>query len=722
MDRKRRDTDSQDQTDSKQIEDESSLKNVTKRSNEEEMSFINFDDSPETTELLEGSENNEDIQRRTRQLRPSIISGPWRVSNGANYRAIDFTSGRNFPFPAQQQSGQYYKGGDGRFYQTQSHHKDGNDFSPVISTYSNKNNFNFDSFKSQFSGFDDSTPKSNQEATSKYKQSSKIPAQNLAFLPVLYTFNPFESKNRNPASTTEAPSDDDGPENYSYFHLGDKPTPASSSAQGKSNGKTFAFPITNLPSTTRNPFASIHSVGGFFNNQSPSGSGKFGFAPIKPDHKPNTPAPIYEHEGTASSANARYNPTTPRYISSTPFPDSAFVNNLKFNQPSNIFSFNIGDQKNNFQSVEKVVEITTKSPVQQYQIPVQVTSTPKYNSFPSPTPSGILDFDRFIASIRSAQKAQANSQLVGGISNTGSSFKNVTNFPPKNNHPYEFYNPTKTTSTTQAPKTSDEYYYDEEDEDVDTKTVVRIPVQKPATYNSYNPKKPAVLESNNANSEYEYYYDDDDDEAYKPPAIKPKYTPLTETMAPRPYNMTTPRPYVSGFAYSTHAPLATSSVPPPIIQFPEEDVFRPIRPNNNVETAPAVVYINKSTQKPFGNKYRPTENSIFGKSGEVTQKTTKINKITTSTTTTTARPLTTRKYKPVKIYKPSTKLVTTTTSTVAPSTSTKKTPRVTTRRKVYTIKPNQSRGQSRFKTKSSTKRPNDSTNDRLELDENLPNR
>lgn len=725
LDRKRRDT-----TDL-EFEDDT-LRNVTlsKRSNTDEVSFGGFDDSSasesETSELLEESENNDDVQRRTRQLRPSIISGPWRVSSGATLRAIDYPSGRQFPFSqsltAAQQSGQYYKG-DGRFFPSQSSStKNSNEFQPIHNSYNTKNNYNSDYKPSNYATYEEQSGEKQREVTPKYKQSSKIPSQSLAFLPILYTFNPFDNnKNRPVTSTTLRPTDD--PDNYVYFNLGGKPGESSS----REKSKTIAFPVKSQPSTTRSPFISYNSVGGFFNNQSPPGPaspGKFAIYPVKTTIKSNTPAPIYENERTPSSISVRYNPSTPKYISSTPFPDNGFINNLKFTQkspPSSVYSFNSPGHNSQENGFPKVVEITTKSPVVQYSIPVQ-SSTPKYSTYVTATPSGILDFDRFIASIK--QSSNKSPAFNWGFGNSvPKSNKTILN----NSQPYGYYPSSSTTSTTLRTTTEDEYYYDESDEDIDTKTKVLVPVNSSAFGRKPVPVAVQQANTNSASEEDEYYDDDeeDDDEQYKPPLVfKNIYAPLTETMAPRPYNMTTPRPnYVSGQTFPTRPPTTTSSIPP-IISFPDEDVFKPIRPNSQANTAPAIVYINKSTVKPYIQKSKPTANSIPSNEN-VTRKTTKVTKQTTVSTTPRPQTTTPRKLKPIKVYKPTTKLHTTlktTTIITTVSTSTQKPNRIrnSTKRKVYTVRPN--RGQAKFKNKTTTSRPDLTNKHRLELDEKLPNR
>lgn len=672
-------------------------------------------------ELLEGSENNDDIQRRTRQLRPSaIISSPWRISSGATYRALDYSPPRHNSFPSSsnsnydpfQRNNNFYKG-DNRFFQApSSNFKNSNEFSPVITSYSNKNRFNLD-YKHGFGGFSGSaedTTESSRETTTKFKQSSKIPGHS-NFLPVLqYAYNPFDGRTK---IHSTAPPDQTIPDNFAYFHIKNQPSPAphshpshnshnsqnsqNSQSQGSpqsSKVKTYAFPVSG--STTRSPYISYNSVGGFFNNQPspPSENEKYGFLPIKPSK--HNPAPIYEGGSTASSYNERFTSTTPKnsQSQSTPYSNNPFLNNLKFKAPT-IYAFSLEDSKDKFNHDQKVVEITTKANKHHYS-PLPIPSAPKYEgSYTTPAP--VFDFDKFLASIRQSNQAQVDGKLMAGINNFGESLiKNRTSTSLiKQNNPIQYYSPSTASSTVKSPFQNSFFT----DEDPFSKFKPQSGKTSVTNYNNYNTnKKPSVLNSNTASDEDEYYYDDEDDDDYvyrPPPAIKPKYTPMTETMAPRPMNMTTPRPsyYVSGHTYTTQIPTTTSSIPS-IIKFPD-DVFQAFRPITT--KAPAIVHIGgKTTQRPVTSKPKPI--SLFKE----------------DVIYTTAKPVTSSRptIKKLKVFK--------STSTVAPILSTAKPTRTTTRRKVYTVRP--SRGSMKFtKDKASSKRP-DLTKHRLELDEKLANR
>lgn len=489
--------------------------------------------------------------------------------------------------------------------------------------------------------------------------------------PILFSLDSFEPKSK---ATTPKPSHSQ--DNYSYFHFG-KP---SSQQKHSDKVKTFAFPVTNLPTTTqRNPFA-FNSVGGFFNNNQ-------GFLPLKPVAKASTPAPIYEGGKSASSYDSRYTTASPiKALPSTPYPNNPFLNNLAFNPSPNVYNFNFNKDKT---KDENVVQITTKKPsFTQYPIP---SSTPKYIQSYT-TPNQLFDFDKFVAGIREVQRQQ-NSGKFAGINHN--QLKNNQSAVINQNVRYQQVFTSPTTSTTASPDEDDYYYEDDEEEEDETAAVVDHNLTKFKTQsakpsiNTYN-RKP-VINSNSANDEEDFYYDDDDEEDEEefrpPPIIKPKYFPMSETMAPRPINVTTLRPYyVSGQTFSTVAPPAsTTSIIPSIIKFPD-DVFQAIRPF----TSPAPNLINSQKVKP-------------NKNYEITKPTT--------TTTTSERP-STKRTKIKSLTKATTNKLN---SQPAASSTTVKPNRQTTRRKIYTIRPN--RGNLKFKV--STKRP-DLT--RLEIDEKLPNR
>lgn len=686
---------------------------VEKRSNNREISMT-FD---EVTELLEGSENSDDVQRRTRQLRPSIISSPWRISSA---RAVNYAPsqqnayGSSFNGFPSATSGFLYKS-DGRFYPTNPFKTSHDEFSPVISTYSGNNkkfgpNTSFQSFNSGNFQNEESSEREQESQTPKYKQSSKIPSQSShsssALLPLLYSLESFEPKSK---TTTSPPIENK--DNYSYFHIG-KNNPTS---QRQDELKTYAFPVkSHQTATTQRPFVSFNSVGGFFNNnqQSPSNQGVSSLKSALPNSASNkaTPAPIYEGSKSASSYDSRF--TTPSSIKSVSshsplFESNPFLNNLNFKSGSqSIFNFGSENRNQNVkkQHVEKIVEITTKKDYKhQYPFP---TSTPKY--IPSfTTPNQLFDVDKFIAELRETQHLQNFQKKVVGngqeVQNNKTIFSNFKNR-------YQSSTSVALVTTTVNPISttlSDEYYYDDEEDETtydngaNLSNRFNLPVQyQPQTvkdnHSSFSiNKKPNLISSNAASNDDDEYYDEyEDEEEFQflpPPVNKPKYTPMTETMAPRPINVTTVKPYlVSGHTFST-PPSFTSTIPS-IIKFPD-DVFQAIRPFTS--PAPKIIY-SKSKQ----NTGRPISSS-FDKA--------KTTTLSTSTERTTIRKIKVNKF----LTKPTTKKV----NSLHQVTSTTFKPTRTTSRPKLSFAHKLNRGNSRFKP--STKRP-DLT--RLEIDEKLPNR
>jgi hypothetical protein len=689
LDRKRRDlssqTDNDEEAPRQETEQDENLpnndKHLEKRSNSKEEALA------DVSELLEGSENSDDVQRRTRQLRPSIISSPWRVSSSraVNYAPSNQNSfGSSFSGFPSATSGFLFKS-NGHFYPT-NQYKPSQDFAPVISTYSGnlKNKYNFQSFNGGYSG--DGTAERQQEATPKYKQSSKIPSSghSSALLPLLYSLESFEPKQK---STPSPPIESQ--DNYSYFHIGKGSSSSSQHAQVQQDKvKTYAFPVNNHPTTTQRAFASYNSVGGFFNNNNNNNnnnqqqqSSNQGFLPLKPINKV-TPAPIYEGTKSASSYDSRYTSPAPLKVTpSAPYSQNTYLNNLNFksiHQSPSIFNF--GNERPKHE--EKVIEITTKKqPFNPYPIP---TSTPKYLQSYT-TPNQLFDVDKFIAELRESQRK---------INKTHNS-----------NIRYQYY-PSSTTLKTTSTTLPDEYYYDEdEEEEVRYDNGVnlskyKVPSDKNTkdSYSSHSiSKKPNLISSNAATVDEDEYYEDYEEEEEEfqflpPPVNKPKYTPMTETMAPRPINVTTQRPYyVSGHTFSTPRPI--SSTIPSIIKFPD-DVFQAIRPFTSL--SPKITYSNRNT--------KPANFDL-----------TKSTTPSTTTTATAAPSTTTRKTKIKIATKATTRKVTSSTVKPTRTTSVSSTTSTTLKRRPYTSKSN--RGTLRFK--ASTKRP-DLT--RLEIDEKLPNR
>lgn len=258
---------------------------------------------------------------------------------------------------------------------------------------------------------------------------------------------------------------------------------------------------------------------------------------------------------------------------------------------------------------------------------------------------------------------------------------------------------------------SDEYYYEDEEEEGEeagedlkrTTTTTPLPSIQPTSrspkgYDSFInsiPKKQTtklqLVNNETSDEEDEYYYDDDDDDViHSPPPINSnKFVPLSETMAPRP--PTTPS--YRNSSYHTHFPFLQQTTPssdnvfnrnqqtatiPSFITFPK-DIFHDLKPLNNIQR-----YLNHSTLRPY------TKRTRLG-STHVPELTTEF--LFTPTTATTTLP-------------------STTTTTSAQTSST---------RKIYTIRPNRGRGQSRWKLQKSIDGTKNIKN-LLEYDDKVGNR
>lgn len=628
LDRRKRDTTNENKT-------ERNIQDKPKNSDQKSESSEILTSLDETSEVLEESENNEDVQRRTRQLRPSLLSNnPWKQSDGSSYRTFDYPGGslkslNNHNYPTAT-SGLLYKS-DGRFYPTnplKSSSSSSNDFKPVISTYSgnsdrNKYFQNFHSIPSELE-FNDK----DRQLAPKYKQSSKIAGHTSSSLfPLTY------SNDARPSSKDKFEPHDSHDSNYSYFLFGknegsDNSGNSNINNKKKTDSKAFNYQVTNSQSSSaqKKPFVSF---GGFFNNNQDSFQAK----------------PVVKQSSSAL--------TKAEIVNFSP-PIKSIPKSNNYNNP-----------KNHHKNDDKIFRTSTVG--YEFNQPF-VSSTPKVY-FAYSTPNQIFSFDKFIAGIRESQKNDDNLRVNSSL----------INFPKKSSNKLEsaafIYTAPTSTTTTESP---DEYYYDDEEEE----TAVNSPVNKEISKTHYqignnnggggggsstkHQHKPS-LQSNLANTDDYYYdyseYDYDEEEILPPPANKSKYTPMTETMAPRPLNITTLRPFhVSGRTFTTSAPpVSTESLIPSIIKFPE-DVFHSI----------------------------PSFNSQKSKNSKTELK-----------TTTAKSPVTTTKYRstPKSVVK-----------------SAKTTEKPTTKRKTYTSRPN--RGNSKFKT--STKRPSDRT--RLDIDDKLYNR
>lgn len=442
-------------------------------------------------------------------------------------------------------------------------------------------------------------------------------------------------------------------------------------------------------------------------------------------------------------------PTTTERASPN-FPDNSFysnnpyVSNYNFRQPSTLFSYSIGDQNSEKQyPTTTPLVITTRKTYSSYPTWPETTTSPSprhgYYITKSTTTTTThrpdvfsnLDFDRFVDDIRDTHLTQVDPNLSYKLQKIRDGERNASVITKSTPRPFSstFGIPSK--RPVQQYTTADDEYYDDDDDDESydntkpqtTKTTYVKPFNSfvgnsiqsnPNQYkqsSTYN--KNTVGNSVNSADDDEYYYDDDeyedddDDDVsnddrenkYQIPTNKSKFMPMTETMAPKPansYYATSTRPTFS----HSHLPYSTPSTVtiPPIITFPEDDIFKMIKPHYPR-------YLNQSTLRPYTmrTRIRPT-----------LPPTTEHLTTQTSRTTTTTIPTTT------------TTQSTTTTTTTFRTTTAQPPSRKTTPRKVYTVRPNRGRGTpQRWKT-TTTKRPHltnsSSNNNNWELDENLLNR
>lgn len=177
---------------------------------------------------------------------------------------------------------------------------------------------------------------------------------------------------------------------------------------------------------------------------------------------------------------------------------------------------------------------------------------------------------------------------------------------------------------------------------------MRQSTRSPKGYESFInsiPKKPTtklqLVNNETSDEEDEYYYDDEDDDV-APPAIKSKFAPLSETMAPRP--PTTPA--YRNSSYHTHFPFLQHTTPssdhvfnrnqqtatiPSFITFPK-DIFHDIKPLNNIQR-----YLNHSTLRPYTKRTRLGSTSAPELTTEFLFTTTLPPQTTTKTSTTTRK-------------------------------------------------------------------------------------
>lgn len=668
LDRRKRDTLNENKT---ELSKQDKPKNSDQKSSEtHSSSSSSLPAPPSSLEVLDESETNDDVQRRTRQLRPSLLSNsPWKSSPDVSYRTFqDFSSSggggtqlKNFNFPTAT-AGLLYKS-DGRFYPTNPlKSSSGTDFKPVISTYSGNSGDRSKYFQSYHPPSSDLSliDRDKQSAAPKYKQSSKIAGHTSSSLfPLVFSADvrPSASKDKHFSEQSSADAHQDN--NYSYFLFGKSANAANSDAKKKTESKNFNYQASNSQtSSQKKPFV---SYGGFFNNNQDAFQNKpdikQSFSVTKPDTAVSF-TPIKTASIPKSSSHLQQQPALAKnqsYIAYKPAKTTIDDKLYRTTTPSYEFSQHF------------------------------VSSTPKlYLSYS--TPNQIFSFDKFIANIREGIRSSSEKDTLGYHDNNGrlntSSPSLNSNYVKKNNNNNNLaanfvYTATSTAKPPTTTTEQDEYYYDDEEEEP-TPPVVKKPPPAIKINSNYQIGSPPLkshhssvgstlsrpsIQSNLANTDDYYYdyseYDYDEEEILPPPLNKSKYTPMTETMAPRPLNVTTLRPfYVSGRTFTTSAPpLSTESLIPSIIKFPA-DVFQSIPSFNS-------------------QKSKTSKNEL---------------KTTTSKTPTTSKYRTTPKSNAKTTEKPT-----------------------TTKKKTYTSRPD--RGNSRFKT--STKRP-DRT--RLDIDDKLYNR
>lgn len=458
------------------------------------------------------------------------------------------------------------------------------------------------------------------------------------------------------------------------------------------------------------------SVGGFFNNQPTTSPINENFHPSqqfnlynKQQPRQSTPAPVYErdHAGVSNTYLRNQGTTTSKPITTNSYytGGGAFISNAKFSpKPETLYNYGVD------QSQDK----TTKKPNYHIQklIPIDIP-TPKFNKLEAPPAyNQNFNFNKFINNIRETHLSQIDpNTMQDSLKFIGANaYRNAT-YNYNNNLNKINYAP----SSTQKPKiNSEEFYYDEQKAINNNPQIIKTINEnekfvKPTvnilkTTNNKIKSKP--IETNeeddeNIDGDDEYYDDDEEDEEEYKKFIpnKSKYSPMSETMAPKVKNNTiksttplytrnnlygystptvaTTRKSIIDFKYdaTTQSSISiTTSNIPPIIKFPD-DVFQGIKANIPRYS------VNRTSQ----TSGRIAPNIVRPRINRPTQIDTKYVSTTVPNTITTTDP----------------------------------TPISTTTKKIYTIRPN--RGNSKWRTaKPSTRILTNKQN--LELDEKLPNR
>ena len=764
----------------------------TKRSNADEASLAP-ENSPES---LAGSSEGQRTSRQLRQL------GNWQ------YRSLDTSLSRQngyspssfdpFGYTVLPTATTYFKPG-ARYFQPQTYSKKELTYNDYLEAYGKSKQPTYNVRPAELQPHKTS-------GLQNYKTVAKITPQD-TIIPLLlanqqqqshrshqpnygqaqFTAAAFvNSHNAKKYTTPASPLDGDEetiPDNFAFFHFGNTysstPISVNNHAKAAKQSKPSSVQISNVAQPTqKTPYIAFSSVGGFFNNQPTANPLKESFV-LKPNHSskpkqthpgssggPSTPAPVYEGISNAIQSNGlRFAVTTPKIVAGTGL--ELYQPNVYLNAPRpQVYS------GYSAKPAGAIYEASTPKPSAQFVTkstngfqPIAVSTTPKYYQPQVSKTVSPSEYSKFYESIKNTHIAQVKPNAepsppvrIGAsqLAVYRPTVSNNTKLQPVSQGygPQQvFYSPVRSSSLSPVskPQDSGEFYYEEDDE-IDqrgqkyvknTLDVVRRPVYGKRPY------------GDEEEDEDEYYEDDEDDDEYqyRYPVNKSKYTPMTETMAPRPMlNLTTPKPpgAVSGNLYynyetttwrpvtvTTYSQGSTSDIPP-IIKFPE-DVFQGIKPLGDVPR-----YLNKSTLRPYTirQRLRPTVVQHNHLEENVPSERVRISTTTTTTTTTTTRPpptttTTTPRYYPTTVRTriptktiPTRRPVTTTTTSKPPPPPTTTTQ--TTSRKRYTIRPN--RGQQRWRT-TETPEPSTGLNGRqasptrptkhrpqLELDERLPNR
>ncbi|XP_055644926.1 mucin-2 isoform X2 [Toxorhynchites rutilus septentrionalis] len=753
------------------------------------------EESPDSTKVIDPTDLEESVDsdenlRSIRQLRPLEN---WQFSSLDNRNNFSPQGYDLFPFPAGSNTDAK---SDARHFQQQTYNKkEINSYNDYLEAYAKA--------KQQGQYLQPVGIPSHHKAASSqnYKPPNKINPQE-TILPLLVSKQPPRApqyqtaftaaafvNNHKKYSTPVPDIDDDNiPDNFAYFHFGNSysSTPISVNNNNKYSAQKGPLvpppppqpssqPLKLSPTTHRNPFIAFSSVGGFFNNQPTSSPLKESFISV-PKHpgnnlhevkaqkisiRPNTHTPVFA-SNSIPTVNGRYQSTTPKapVYSQEYYPQNTHASSAKVPQKIQpVVNYNSFPVKPTYEdSTQKPSTYFVTKSTHGFQ-PIIGSTTPRYHQQAAIQPNA--EYNQFFASIKNNHVKQVDTKLLDELQDFGKIYpkntttnlrpvqplapvKSVQNAqslkpvqPTQSLQPLQQYDPMLYygPSTVKPTRGYIEYYYDED-------AIQNAHGQK-YVKNTLNSNRKPTFQSPPTVEEEEEYYDeeDEDDYEYRFPVNKSKYTPMTETMAPRPLpSLTTARPQasVSGHIYyvnpnkhetstwrpstiTTHSP--TTSDIPPIIKFPG-DVFEGIKPFGDIPR-----YQNKTTTRPYVNANRPRvppRPTVVSNSNLIDETTSKELLRTTARSPITAKgivktyttPTSVTQTPPPPVVTRSTR--TTTTTTVAPTSE-------TTSRKRYTVRPN--RGQQRWRSSTETPeeptvstRPNKNRYNHLELDERLPNR